>query len=80
MTRVSSVVSRPIRWYQALREGRPSPCRYVPSCSTYALEALEVHGAAKGSWLAIRRVSRCHPLGGHGVDLVPLPKSQGAKP
>jgi uncharacterized protein len=57
--------------YQHLRAGRPSPCRYYPSCSSYAAEALELHGAARGSWLALRRVARCHPFGGHGVDLVP---------
>jgi hypothetical protein len=46
-------------------------CRYLPSCSEYALEALETHGAAKGAWLAVRRLGRCHPLGGHGPDPVP---------
>lgn len=63
-----------IRLYQLAREGRPSPCRYVPSCSTYALEAVELHGAVKGSWLAIRRLLRCQPWGGHGYDPVPTPK------
>lgn len=57
--------------YQRLFAWRPSPCRYVPSCSTYALEAVELHGAARGSWLAVRRISRCHPWGGHGHDPVP---------
>ena len=46
-------------------------CKYYPSCSAYALEAVTVHGAMKGSWLAIRRLSRCHPWGGHGFDPVP---------
>ncbi|MRW94750.1 membrane protein insertion efficiency factor YidD [Duganella sp. FT80W] len=49
---------------------RPS-CRFHPSCSNYALEALQVHGAAKGSWLAAKRVCRCHPWHPGGVDLVP---------
>jgi len=57
--------------YQALRGGRPSPCRFWPSCSDYALEALEVHGASRGTWLVARRLGRCRPFGGHGVDPVP---------
>ena len=64
-------VLAPIRVYQWLRAGRPSPCRYWPTCSTYAVEAVERHGALHGSWLAVRRLSRCHPWGGSGVDPVP---------
>jgi putative membrane protein insertion efficiency factor len=71
--------TRVLRWsvlvYQAFRAGRPSPCRFVPSCSTYALEALETHGALRGSALAARRVCRCHPWGGHGFDPVPERKA-----
>lgn len=63
----------PILWYQKLRAGRPSPCRFEPSCSSYALEALEVHGALRGSGYAIRRIVRCNPFGGHGWDPVPHP-------
>ena len=48
-----------------------SNCRFQPTCSRYALEALEKHGALKGGWLAIRRISRCHPWGGSGIDNVP---------
>jgi putative membrane protein insertion efficiency factor len=58
----------------------PVSCRYVPTCSEYAVEALELHGAARGSYLALRRLLRCHPFGGHGVDQVPqefsVPSSQ----
>ena len=50
-----------VRAYRAVAAGRPSPCRFDPSCSTYALEALERHGAARGSWLTLRRLARCHP-------------------
>ena len=46
-------------------------CRYQPTCSEYAAEALEVHGAVAGGWLALRRFLRCHPWGGHGYDPVP---------
>ena len=46
-------------------------CRFLPTCSAYALEALERHGAARGGWLAFRRVCRCRPGGGSGVDNVP---------
>ena len=46
-------------------------CRYQPSCSQFALEALERHGALRGSWLAMHRIGRCHPFGGVGYDPVP---------
>jgi putative membrane protein insertion efficiency factor len=46
-------------------------CRFTPTCSQYAIEALKKHGLIKGSWLTIKRLSRCHPWGGHGYDPVP---------
>jgi putative membrane protein insertion efficiency factor len=49
----------------------PSTCRYNPTCSQYAKEALETHGLFKGSWLAIKRIGSCHPWGGSGYDPVP---------
>jgi uncharacterized protein len=49
----------------------PGSCRYTPGCSDYALEALTRHGAGRGSWLALRRICRCHPWGGFGYDPVP---------
>ncbi len=48
-------------------------CRFQPTCSAYALEALARHGGLKGSWMALKRILRCHPWGGSGVDNVPDP-------
>ncbi|MCA1337461.1 membrane protein insertion efficiency factor YidD [Pseudooceanicola marinus] len=66
------VLALPIRVYRLIF----SPwvghnCRYDPTCSAYILEALEKHGALRGFWLSLRRVARCHPWGGMGVDDVP---------
>jgi putative membrane protein insertion efficiency factor len=54
-------------------------CRFVPSCSEYAQEAVATHGAGRGSWLALRRVARCHPFHRGGVDLVPAATSPGVR-
>lgn len=62
-----------VRAYQIAAAGRLSVCRYVPSCSNYALEALETHGTVRGGWLVLRRLSRCHPWGRTGWDPVPAP-------
>ena len=51
-------------------------CRYHPTCSAYALEAVQTHGAMRGSWLAMRRVARCHPWAAGGLDPVPPPKNR----
>ena len=64
-----------ISLYQRSRQGRPSPCRFWPTCSHYGYEAIEVHGALRGSWLTLRRLSRCRPFGPSGVDPVPEPRA-----
>lgn len=51
-------------------------CRYVPSCSEYAADAIAAYGVLRGCVLAIRRLARCHPFGGHGLDVVPRRKPQ----
>lgn len=61
-----------VRFYQyAISPMLPPRCRYSPTCSQYAVEALQKYGAIKGSWLALKRISRCHPWGGSGHDPVP---------
>lgn len=61
-----------VRFYQlAISPMIPPRCRYVPTCSQYAIEALHKHGACKGGYLAIKRICRCHPWGGSGYDPVP---------
>jgi len=67
-----------IRFYQlAISPWTPSSCRYQPTCSSYTKEAIEVHGALRGSWLGLRRLLRCHPWGGFGYDPVPPATERG---
>ncbi|WP_448626251.1 membrane protein insertion efficiency factor YidD [Geodermatophilus sp. URMC 64] len=66
-----------VRFYQrAISPALPPRCRFYPSCSAYALEAIERHGAARGTWLALRRLVKCAPWHPGGVDLVPEPRSR----
>lgn len=66
-----------VRVFRLVRAGRPPVCRYAPSCSTYALEALQAHGTWRGAWLAARRLARCHPWAAMGLDPVPPARSSG---
>lgn len=76
MTMTATLAARlmclPVRAYQlVIGPVLPPSCRYYPSCSNYAIEALQQHGPLAGGWLAVRRILRCHPWGGDGVDPVP---------
>ncbi len=76
MKRVSEFISKllilPIKFYKyAISPHLPPTCRFTPSCSQYAMEALKKHGPIKGIYLTIKRLLRCHPWGGSGYDPVP---------
>jgi len=69
---LTQLLIAPIRFYRHfISPYTPPSCRYTPTCSQYAIEALHKHGPFKGLWLAVRRILRCHPWGGHGYDPVP---------
>ena len=69
---LSRLLILPIRFYQgAISPHLPAACRYTPTCSQYAVEALRRHGPVRGLWLATKRICRCHPWGGSGYDPVP---------
>ena len=69
---LGAMLALPIRAYRRwISPWTPASCRFVPTCSAYAVEALSTHGALRGSWLTLRRILRCHPFGGVGHDPVP---------
>jgi len=95
MQRITSAINKTVidllvgalRGYQVLVRpfltvvmGAGHGCRFTPSCSDYAIQALSLHGPFKGFLLVVRRVCRCHPWGGCGYDPVPHPRSKSLKP
>jgi putative membrane protein insertion efficiency factor len=69
---LARLLIRLVRFYQlAISPWTPPACRFTPTCSAYAIDALREHGALRGLWLSIRRIGRCHPWGGYGYDPVP---------
>ncbi len=68
---LARLLMAPIRAWRVVSTRLPPRCRFYPSCSAYALEALQEHGAGRGTWLAARRVARCHPFHPGGIDPVP---------
>ena len=72
MTPAARLLALPVRAYRlVLSPWVGMHCRYLPTCSAYALEALALHGALRGGWLTLRRIGRCHPFGRSGHDPVP---------
>ncbi|MDE5799861.1 MAG: membrane protein insertion efficiency factor YidD [Paramuribaculum sp.] len=69
---IRRLLTLPIHFYRyCISPLTPASCRFTPTCSEYAIEAIMRHGAIKGTWLALRRICRCHPWGGSGYDPVP---------
>ncbi len=77
MVHMKKIILQMIRFYQRyISPMSPPSCRFYPTCSQYAIEAVEEHGAIKGSYLAVRRILKCHPLHKGGFDPVPPKKKK----
>ena len=77
MSIITNILTIPIKAYRLILSPLlGTNCRFEPSCSSYALEALEKHGPLYGSWLTTRRIIKCNPWGGHGFDPVPTVKNK----
>ena len=69
---LSTILLLPVYFYRyCISPLKPPTCRFTPTCSEYAIWAVKKHGPVKGSWLAMKRLARCHPWGGQGYDPVP---------
>ncbi|MNI21170.1 putative membrane protein insertion efficiency factor [compost metagenome] len=78
--RVEKFMKAPILFYRKfISPLKPPTCRFYPTCSQYALDAIEEHGALRGSWLATKRICKCHPFHPGGVDHVPPSKKKSPK-
>lgn len=77
---LSNRLIRMVQWYQRAAANRLSPCRFTPSCSSFAVEALQTHGSRRGLWLTTRRLARCRPFGPSGFDPVPEARRPRADP
>ena len=65
------VLASIVMYQRAISPYVPAACRYIPTCSQYSHQAVQEHGVVHGSWLTLKRLARCHPLGGRGYDPVP---------
>ena len=74
---LTGLVALPVHVYRLTGPVRQPRCRFLPTCSTYALDALQTHGPVRGAWLALRRIGRCHPWNLGGMDPVPPARAMG---